>query len=263
MESKTPSIGTVDEHLLLVSIFGAVGVVAGAFLLAAIAASLVMGLLGVGTPAALQGQPDLYTLVNAANFVGFIVAAVGYLTLRNEWAIVHLRRPTLRDLAFVVVGVVALGIAAIATSMVVSAIMGLLESLFGVSSEFGTNSVMEAGRQNPRSFLYMIPVALLLVGPGEELLFRGVVQGLFRRVIGVGPAIFVASLLFGLGHYFAIASGNAWPYIFVAGAMGLVLGAIYEYTENLVVPAAIHGIWNAGLFALNWAALTYDVSMPV
>lgn len=262
MESNSLSVGRVDERLLLLSLFGALGVIAGAFLLAAIASSVVMALLGVRTLETLQGQPDLYTLVNAVSFVGFIVAAVGYLSVRNEWEVVHVRRPTLRDLAIVVVGVVALGVAATATSMVVSAIMALLDSVFGVDSEFGTNSVIEAGRRNPTSFLYMIPVALFLVGPGEELVFRGVVQGLFRRVIGVVPAILVASLLFGLGHYFAIASGNAWTYIFVAGAMGVVLGAVYEYTENIAVPAAIHGIWNATLFALNWALITYDVPIP-
>lgn len=261
MGSNTLSLGRVDERLLLLSVFGALGVIAGAFLLAAIASSVMMAVLGVASLEALQDQPGLYNLVNAVGFLGFIVAAVGYLAVRNEWELVHLRRPTLRDVVIVVGGVVALGVAAVATSMVVSAIMALLESMFGVDAEFGTNTVIEAGRRNPTTFLYMIPVALFLVGPGEELVFRGVVQGLFRRAVGVVPAIFLASLLFGLGHYFAIASGNAWTYIFVAGAMGLILGALYEYTENIAVPAAIHGIWNAVLFALNWAMLTHDVPL--
>ena len=262
MDATPSAAGRVDWRLLLVSLFRAVGVVAVAFFLASLASAVVMRLLGVSTIAALEGQTGLYALVNAVGFVGFIVAAVGYLAVRDEWELVHVRRPTFRDLALVVGGVVALGLAATATTMVVSAIMALLDSLFGVSSTFGTNAVVETGRQNPTYFLYMIPVTILLVGPGEELVFRGVVQGLLRRAVGVVPAVALASLLFGLGHYLAISSGSAWTYLLVASVMGVVLGAAYEYTENIAVPVAVHGLWNAVIFSYQWAAVTDAVVIP-
>ncbi|MCU4800415.1 CPBP family intramembrane metalloprotease [Halobacteria archaeon HArc-gm2] len=261
MESTGAAVDRVDERLLVVSLFGAVAVISGAFLLAVIFQSVVALALGVQSPEAIQGQPGLYTVLSASTFVGFIVAAVGFLSIREEWDVLHVRRPTLRDVAFVVVGLLALAIAATVTSALVSAIIAVLDSAFGVDAQFATNEVIETGQRNPTTFLYMIPVAILLVGPGEELVFRGVVQGLLRRAVGVVPAILLASLLFGLGHYLAIASGNAWTYVFVAGAMGIVLGAIYEYTENIAVPVAIHGLWNAAIFANQWANAT-GASLP-
>jgi len=238
-----------------------VAVISGAFLLAVIFQSVAALALGVPSLEAIQGQPGLYSLVSASTFVGFVVAAVGFLSLREEWEVVHVRRPTLRDVAVVVGGLVALAVAATVTSALVSAIIAVLDSAFGVDAQFATNEVIETGQRNPTTFLYMIPVAILLVGPGEELVFRGVVQGLLRRAVGVVPAILLASLLFGLGHYLAIASGNAWTYVFVAGAMGVVLGAVYEYTENIAVPVVVHGLWNAAIFATQWANAT-GASLP-
>lgn len=262
MDTDTLPLRRVDERRLLQSLFGSLATIAGAFLLSNVAAALLFVAFGVGSLATLREMPLLYAVLNGIASLGFVAAAVAFLAVRNEWEILHVRKPRVEDVAYVVGGVVVLAVAAVAASALVSAIMAALESLFGVSAEFGENAVITAGRERPTTFLYMIPVALFVVGPGEELLFRGVVQGLFRRAIGVGPAILVASFLFGLGHSFAISSGSIWTYVLIAGAMGIVLGGIYEYTESIAVPAAIHGIWNAALFAINWATITYDVPLP-
>lgn len=253
----------VDALFLFVSSLGAVGVIAAAFLVANVVGVAMLLLAGVESVEAVQGQPMLYAAFSAATSSGFVFASLGYLALRDEWDLIYVRRPTLRDAGFVVVGFVALGVASYGMTALVSALVDLLHSLFGVGTEMGQNSVVTTGRRNPRAFLYLIPVALFVVGPGEELLFRGVVQGLFRRALGAVPAIVLASACFGLGHYFSVSTGNAWTYLFIAGAMGLVLGALYEYTENIAVPAAVHGVWNAFLFALNWALVTYDVPLAV
>lgn len=263
MAFDSRSLRDVDVQFLFVSSLGAVAVIAGAFLVANVVGVALLVLAGVETVEAVQDQPMLYAAFSAATSAGFIVTSLGYLGARDEWELLHVRRPERRDVAFVVAGVVALGVASFGMTTLVSFVLEVLRSLFGVSVEMGQNSVVTTGRRNPRAFLYLIPVALFVVGPGEELLFRGVVQGLFRRVLGVVPAIVLASLCFGLGHYFSISSGNAWTYLLIAGAMGLVLGAIYEYTENIAVPAAIHGVWNAFLFALNWLLITYDVPLAV
>jgi len=46
----------------------------------------------------------------------------------------------------------------------------------------------------------MIVVSLLIVGPAEELLLRGVVQGGLRRSFDAAPAILIAALIFGALH---------------------------------------------------------------
>jgi membrane protease YdiL (CAAX protease family) len=109
----------------------------------------------------------------------------------------------------------------------------------------------------------MIPVTLLFVAPAEELVFRGVAQGLLKRSFGPVPGIVASSALFGVGHYLAAGSGDAWTLVLVSGALGLILATIYEYTENIAVPTLAHGLWNAGLFGMNYYAVIADVSVPI
>jgi membrane protease YdiL (CAAX protease family) len=262
MAPSRPYVEIADGETILVSSIRAVAVVAAAFVLAALLGQVGMGIVGVQSVEALQGNPLLNASVQGLSFVGFLAASAGYLWLRQESEIVHFRTPRLSDAGWALVGVVGILVAALVMGVVVEALSALAEALFGTEITTGQNSIITQGQQNPRLFLYMIPVALFLVGPGEELVFRGVVQGLFRRSFGVGPGLIVASGLFGLGHYFAISSGSAWTYILVAGALGLVLGVIYEYTENIVVPAVTHGLWNAGLFAIQYYLATTGAQLP-
>ncbi len=47
----------------------------------------------------------------------------------------------------------------------------------------------------------MIPISFLLIGPGEELLFRGVVQGVLKRSFNSIYSILIASIIFSVAHY--------------------------------------------------------------
>ena len=186
-----------------------------------------------------------YLLLSSVQFMGFIIVAIGYVNWRDvdlfEFSI-----PSLRGLAWIPGGFVLL----YAVAYGLSVLIGLL------NLDIATNSVVEIGRQDPQIFLYMIPISFLLVGPGEELVFRGVVQGLFRKAYGVVPAVLLASVFFGISHYLALAGEGRVTYIAIAMGLGLVLGTVYERTENIVVPAVIHGAWNAMLFASEWYAAT-------
>ena len=77
----------------------------------------------------------------------------------------------------------------------------------------------------------------LLSGLGEEALFRGALQ----PWLGLWPA----SLLFGLAHF--APSKSLAPWTLFAFAAGLFLGALYEWTGNLLAPIVAH----AGINAVN------------
>ena len=47
-----------------------------------------------------------------------------------------------------------------------------------------------------------------------------------------------------------------FAYLGVVFALALVLGATYELTDNLVVPALIHGAYNAVQFGIQYLAAT-------
>ena len=180
-------------------------------------------------------------------FVGFGVGVAGYLAITDQWDIVRAHVPSLRDVGYIAAGVV--------TILVSAAVAGQLLSQFGV--DVAQNQVVETGRQNPVYFLYMIPVTLLFVGPFEELVFRGAVQGTLRRTFRPMAAVVIASGLFGLVHVVALTGGGSQlSYVAVAAILGLVLGYAYEKTANLVVPAVIHGLYNAVLFGVQYAAMT-------
>jgi membrane protease YdiL (CAAX protease family) len=116
--------------------------------------------------------------------------------------------------------------------------------------ETGQNQIVDTAINNPEIILYLIPVMLFLVGPAEELLFRGIVQGRLRERFDAVPAVLLSSVIFAAVHLPAYI-GASWAGRIVAVSIllspALVLGATYEYTGNLVVPAVIHGIYNSTL----------------
>jgi hypothetical protein len=227
------------------SLARSIAVVFAAFLAAYAIVGLVGNLLvsaGVVTREGLGFRVALSVL----QFVGFGVGIAGYLVVSDDWDLLQVRLPSLRDLGWIVGGVVGIVISAAAISQ-------LLTSL-GV--EVATNQVVLVGRENPRFFLYMIPVSLLLVGPFEELVFRGGVQGLLRRTWGADVAIVVSSVMFGFVHWIAVTSAGRISYIATAAVLGLILGFVYERTRNLVVPAVIHGVFNSITFGIQYALAT-------
>ena len=96
----------------------------------------------------------------------------------------------------------------------------------------------------------------MLIGPGEELLYRGLIQGLFKESFGPLRAIVLASGLFAVVHVFSLSGTGKLTYIVIVFGLALILGGIYEYTDNLVVPAFIHGTYNAVQFALAYLQTT-------
>lgn len=72
-----------------------------------------------------------------------------------------------------------------------------------------------------------------LAGLGEELFFRGVLQDEL--------GIWIASAIFGLPHG---PSRELWPLAVWATGMGVVLGALYQASGNLFVPALAHALYD-------------------
>ena len=82
----------------------------------------------------------------------------------------------------------------------------------------------------------------LVAGIGEELLFRGLVQGGLAQWIGppwgdwIGLG--VAGVVFGLLHPITRA------YAVMAGAIGLYLGGLWMFSGNLLVPVTTHAMYD-------------------
>ncbi|MDX1598446.1 MAG: CPBP family intramembrane glutamic endopeptidase [Marinobacter sp.] len=88
---------------------------------------------------------------------------------------------------------------------------------------------------------YSWPVLLtlsVLAGFGEELLFRGVVQGWLTEQFGVVFALAAAAILFGLVHFLSLA------YFVMATVLGVVLGLAYIWSESLLMTMVWHGAYD-------------------
>jgi len=261
MSLPGPYVDFDEGGVVAQSLVRAVGVVAGGFLVLIVFQSLFFALAGIESAAQLRQAPTLWAAASALPGLSFGVAAVAYVRARDE-SLFEVGVPTPRQVGIVVVGFLALVVVNQLMQGVLSVLSTLLSELFGVTVDAGQSSVVTTLQANPWVVALAIPVTILFVAPGEELLFRGVVQGLLRRSTGTVPAIVGAGLLFGSIHLVSIESGDGWTYVLVATVLGIVLGTLYEYTENLVVPIAVHGLWNSALFLLIYSQAT-GASLPV
>jgi len=199
-------------------------------------------------------SPVVSTLLSLAliQYVAFGAVIVGYLRYRETTvrAYVAARVPSLRDVGAALGGWVLAFVLAIAVGTVIQSL--------GLTG--GTNNSAEAGMQDPEIFLVLIPAAFLVIGPMEELLFRGTVQGRLRETLSPVPAVAVSALLFAAVHAPLAVQGTLAQRLTTVGLLffpSLVFGGLYEYTDNIVVPALVHALYDATLFVLLYVVVVY------
>jgi len=84
-----------------------------------------------------------------------------------------------------------------------------------------------------------------IIGPvAEEILFRGIIYGFFRRW-GVLTALILSSIIFVLAH--PTLSGIPVPQLIG----GIVFAIAYEKEGSLIVPITIHILGNMAIFTLS------------
>jgi membrane protease YdiL (CAAX protease family) len=199
------------------------------------------------------GLPELAVLGIATaigQYIGFMGLGTFYLQKRGytrERILSYLgvRIPSLKEIGLVFAGWVTIFILVIIVSLIAQAFLPEPAQNEGAAqfAEGGTSLwILGAG------VLFMF----LVVGPCEEFLYRGIVQNRLREHISAGPAILLASAIFAVVHVVALA-GDPAAMATTVGILfvpALVLGAVYEYTGNLVVPALLHGLHNSVILSV-------------
>ncbi|MFC4356935.1 CPBP family intramembrane glutamic endopeptidase [Halobium salinum] len=240
--SSTTDADGLGRHLQTLG--AVVSVVAGAFIVAAVFVALGAGAL---RPLGLTQEDALgRVLISSFQFVGFILTAAAYFSLRDDWDLLGLRTPTARDLGWMAAGLVALVGLLFASSFVYE-----LTALQPAES-----ALVQFGQDQPAFFLYLVPMTLLLVGPAEELVFRGVVQGTLHREYGPWPGLVGASAIFALIHWSSYVGEGRVVTLATIFVLGGLLGYLYLRTENILVPAVAHGLFNAVQFLWEYASVT-------
>jgi len=87
---------------------------------------------------------------------------------------------------------------------------------------------------------------LLFIGPGEELFWRGFIQGNMEALMGKNNGFLVAVLFYTLIH---VATGNL---ILILAALtgGLFWGWLYSRYQSMLLNMVSHIVWDIGVFLL-------------
>ena len=142
-------------------------------------------------------------------------------------------RTTPKTLARVLPALMALYLATVVVTFV-------LTNVFGPDPMAEAFTVAAIPRDPFQLVAYLI-IYMVLVGPAEELAFRGFVQKGLENTFGKLKGLVIASTLFGLPHVIN------YPYNAVtATATGLVLGYVWQKTDqNTTATAVLHGTFNS------------------
>jgi len=240
-----------------------------------IAGAVGLGLLGFGLLVVIGGIVAAVGVAGGLSFgvafvlgtvigqlLGFMGLSLLYLGRRGlDWDRVKrylgIRRPTLKEVGLIfgawIVMLVGMGI--------VGGIGQVLLDALGTGSD--TTPEQESTQifaDNPGLLPLGIVMMLLVVGPCEEILFRGVIQGRLRERFSAFPAIGFTAVFFASIHVFGFI-GSAQAVVLGISVLvvgGLAFGAVYEYTQNLVVVSLLHGFHNSMILVFIYIGETTD-----
>lgn len=257
----TRSRGRSDDGLgsrprdKLLALVVAVGLGFGASLLSAILIfGLVrtLGVLSIPLPRSPLALVSIEFLVGQLLVMGGLSAAYLWATGRSI-SFLRIRVPSLLQVLVILVGPIAV--------FVVTVGVNILGFTLGVESS--SHALTEVETLDPSFYLALVPFMLLIVGPFEELLYRGVIQSRLRESFGPISAITAASVVFALIHVPAYGLGGAGTLsvalsVMVIFAGSLVFGGLYEWTGNLTVVALVHGLYNSIQLVLLYLVTIYE-----
>lgn len=212
----------------------------------AVAIPAVMGYLALGG-----------SLTSPAAFVAFaalgqvVFLALGYLFVSRRLGSITTAVPSRGQLWLVAIG----------SMLVLTVTLGGMAAPEAAGLTVPDDAMLVVAQSHPWILLAFAALSLLLVGPAEELFFRGAVQGNLRTAFGPVAAIGLTSLLFGAVHVTGFLSTGVALSPAVLGSLSLnvlsavVFGALYERSGNLTVPVVVHGLTNAIGFVVVFVTL--------
>jgi membrane protease YdiL (CAAX protease family) len=224
-------------------------ILAHVFIFGAIITSLTVGIVGLSIldlayPTAQQSQSTRFLFTTTFTELGYAFFVGGIFYRKPDLLPDGLpfRLPTRRDARWILGGVIVM--------VVAEYVLTFLFFYFHVPIAQNTAALEATEHASLPMFVGLIAVSLLIVGPCEEILFRGLIQGYLRRYFSAIGAILLASFFFASAHLLALqgSPGGIRNSLLSLFALSLFLGFAYERTDTLFVPILIHGSYNAILF---------------
>lgn len=115
--------------------------------------------------------------------------------------------------------------------------------LFDFAKEQVGNIYQMKEGENP---LFLSLLLVFLVGPAEEIFWRGYVQRTLGPKYGEWTALIVTTLIYTLVHIWSF----NFMLIMAAMVCGAFWGLLYKYNKNLVTLIISHAVWDVSVFIL-------------
>lgn len=225
-------------------------------------------LTGASAETVLESTEAILFGTAVGQILGFVGFSLWYLRRRGlDWdgikSYLGVRRPTLREGGIILGAPFVIFLGAIVVGLIATA----LGELLGISDPDepvgAEQDITDALASNPELIPFAILMMFLIVGPAEEIMFRGVVQARMRERISAVPAIILTAIGFALIHVPGFALGASLLDILTGVAVltigGIVFGYVYEKTENIVVVSILHGFYNSIVLVLVYIVAVYDL----
>ncbi len=179
-------------------------------------------------------RSDYIPLVLPTNMAAYVVV---YLALKLVFGSRY-GAPVFSSLGWLRTGLnlVLVGTGGVALAFALSAIGSLIHTP-KVETPF------EALTNSPFSFAFLAVTAVVIAPVFEELFFRGLIQPLLCRSVGVVAGIGITAALFGALH--APEYSEQWQYAFSVLLAGIAFGVMRERTKSIIPGTVMHGCFNA------------------
>lgn len=117
----------------------------------------------------------------------------------------------------------------------------------GYLFSFKDTEILSIYNNKAQGNLKLISVLLLfLIGPGEEIYWRGFIQTNLSRILGENKGYILSAVLYALVH---IITGN-FMLVLAALVCGLYWGWLYKKEQTLIPVIISHALWDLIIFVL-------------
>jgi membrane protease YdiL (CAAX protease family) len=250
-DEQDASVSTIKSKLKTIGVAFALGTTGySASIFWTIPFREVTRLPGLTPTASSQLMMNYIALVLGAITIGLVYFRVSGKGI--DYIDIHI--PNKRQFAIIIGGTLALLIAFFAIGAGTSFFEGV------ESSEHSMQQTVSDGNIDPQFILLMIPMSFLVIGPSEEFIFRNLVQKRLYDDFTKKTAILIASIIFAIVHFPTYATGSLGAILVSLGSVfvfSVILGGAYALSGNLLIPAVMHGTYNATIFANWYTALAF------
>ncbi len=134
----------------------------------------------------------------------------------------------------------------LAAAVLLYGVFLLGNALSGMLFDFAGTEIQDIYSVRSQGQAVVIGMALLIIGPGEEIYWRGLIQRTLSDRLGARTGLIIATILYSVVH---IAALN-FMLVGAAAVCGLFWGLLYLWRKSLFAAVVSHTVWDIMVMVL-------------